>query len=170
MNIWNSQKHMLLVYFQLTYQNQVFAMVSCGFARFGPTTALGSGFVCAVQKRDYVKKDDRYPLGAVWMDSATVPEITPCYLSDLFINALVNPNCMWLPSCTFLSRSGELGLVWVFRSLWMKSRCSLEHYVVWESPVLWKHAARISEPGLMRWPDVSAPAGAVPKIAPISYC
>lgn len=42
-----------------------------------------------------------------------------------------------------------------------------EHYVVRESPVLWKHAAqvsRISELGLMFWPDVSVSAGTVPEI------
>lgn len=107
------------------------------------------------------------------LDSPTVPEITPCCLSDPFMNALVNPNCMWLQACTFFSKSGELGLVWVYCSVWMKTCCSLERYVVGESPVLWKHKAqvsRISEPGLMRWPDVSALAGAVPKMVPISYC
>jgi len=44
---------------------------------------------------------------------------------------------------------------------------SYVHYVVRESPVLWKHAAQVSqvsELGLMFWPDVSASAGTVPEI------
>lgn len=136
---------------------------------------MGSSVLCESLLCDRVKKEykEMTEIHSGSLDSPTVPEITPRCLSDPFMNALVNPNCMWLQGWTFLSKSGEQGLVWVYCSVWMKTCCSLERYVVWESPVLWKHTAqvsRVSELGLMRWPDVSAPAGVVPKMVLISYC
>lgn len=144
----------------------------------GTTTALVyDGFISAMRKsvmwpcQKRIQGDDRNPLRQFGFSHS--PWNHPRCLSDPFMNALVNPNCMWLQGWTFLSKSGEQGLVWVYCSVWMKTCCSIERYVVWESPVLWKHTAqvsRVSELGLMRWPDVSAPAGVVPKMVLISYC